>query len=81
MDITKFYFGEYKGGELVSVGKFLGKDEACYVIQFYKRSNRYRNINWDRDKIKIVPKELILHPINSIEFNLYESIEDIKNCI
>jgi len=78
MDITKFYFGEYKGGNLVSVGKFLGKDEDCYVIQFYKR---YIRNEWDKDKIKIVPKELILHPINSIEFNLYESIEDIKNSI
>lgn len=79
MDITKFYFGEYKDGDLVSVGKFLGEDEDCYVVQFYKR---YISCgDWEEDKIKIVPKELILHPINSIEFNLYESIEDIKNHI
>lgn len=79
MDITEFYFGEYKDGDLVSVGKFLGKDEDCYVIQFYKRYSRHGD--WEEDKIKIVPKELILHPINSIEFNLYESIEDVKSCI
>ena len=80
MDISKFYFGEYKSRNLASVGKFLGKDEDCYIVQFYKDANSYSR-KWDKDKIKIIPKELILHPINSVEFCLYESIDDVKSHI